>query len=474
MNEQSITQTNETAYCKSDLIYTRRGSPASGCHPQTIGAELETSTGSIVPDPVEGVRLVRPRMPRAIEAEEDTADSPEADNPSDQPEVPPLITFAGDRADYRYVIARSGHCRRSVALKYFRGRYSSSDWMQDQDGWLKNASLLASVGQFSFNPIRFLYCSKGGKLCFLPRVCHRCNLDQRVEPLQKMFEGTYAKRPFWCSIVLDNEMDADKAGIWTGPHDDRRALYLPHEGKPDGRFLRFSPIQLDMAARFYGFQFHIVRYLQKAGIIDGWIAVAEPSLSFWPDPNSTFYCWNDIDHAFLPHIHVLVCGYHPFDEKVIRAIYDVLQQFLGNQSYANFWFNPVTSQSGITQWINYCIKPVPLAEWYANAVHRGCSQSDLNLVFDDLALESCSGLMSQIYSPRRGGVLAANSGNAYILNRLPPMLTRKQMAQCKDEKFYLEHEDSFWRTIEKREFRRGGNFRCRTKTRKAALRRISA
>jgi hypothetical protein len=82
--------------------------------------------------------------------------------------------------------------------------------------------------------------------------------------------------------------------------------------------------------------------------------------------------------------------------------------------------------------------------------------------------------MSEIYSPRRGGVLAINSGDACILNRVPPLLTRKQMALCQDAKFYQENQDSFWRTVEKRELRRGRNPRCRTKTHRAAVRRIFA
>ena len=202
---------------------------------------------------------------------------------------------------------------------------------------------------------------------------------------------------------------------------------------------------------FYDFLFRVIRCLQKSGIIDGWLAVVEPNLSFWPDSNATFHRYSGIDHAFLPHIHVLVCGYHPLDGKLIRAIYGVMQQFLGNWSYANLWFNPVNSQAGIRQWINYCVKPFPLAQWYSNALLAGCDQANLNLIFDDLALESCPGLMSQIYSPRRGGALAANSGDACILNRLPRVLTRKQIAHCKDLKFYHEHEDSFWRTVEKRQ-----------------------
>ncbi len=474
MNEQKDRQIDQAAQKERELIYTHRSPSSRASEQKTVGGEPETSTGCVERhESLHGEQRAA-RMPRAALAEEDTGDSPEGDSHGDLPQVPPLVTFAGDRTNYRYVIARLGECSRSKALKYFRGRYSTSDWMEQQKNWLENASLLASVGPFSFNPIRFLYCSKGGKLCFLPHVCTRCNLDQRVEPLQKMFEGTYAKRPFWHSLVLDYEMYADWAGIWTGLRNDRRPLYLPHQGKPDGRFLRCCPHRLMGAKMYCDLLFQVVMCLKKSGAIDGWLAIVEPDLSFWPDSNSPFHRWSDIDHAFLPHIHLLVCGQHPLDDKFIRAIYDALQKFLGTWSYANLWFNPVESQAQIRKWINYCVKPFPLAKWYSDAIHAGCDQSNLNLMFDELALQSCPGLMSRIYSPRRGGVLATNSRDACILDPLPPLLTGEQITQCKDAKFFHDHEDSFWRTMEKRELRRGRNPRFRTMTHKAAVRRISA
>lgn len=484
MNEQNDNRADGIHHSQSDLIYTHRSTSSSIPSQELAAAEAQADTDANPNHDSSHCekRAARPR--RAAQAEGDSGDLPELEEDIIQPIVPPLITFPGDRSNYRHVIKRfdgayarkpyeSGSVR-SEALKYFRGCYSSSEWMMEQDGWMENVSLLASIGPFSRNPRRVLYCSACGKLCFQPHLCFRCNLDQCVEPLQKMFEGAYKKRPFWYSLVLNYEMDARQAGIWTGLKENLRPVLLPHSGKPEGQFFRCCPHQLDLMKAFVDFLTHILDCLRKSGIIDGWMAVIEPNVSFWPDPATRFHRWSCIEHAFLPHLHVLVCGPHPLDEKLIRAIYDVLQQFLGTWSYANLWFNPVTSQAGIKQWINYCVKPFPLAKWYKNGVCAGCDQSDLNLLFDDVVLQSCAGIMSRIYSPRRAGVLATNSGNACILQRLPPLLTNEQIGQCKNGQSYHEHEDSFWRTMEKRALRQGRNFRCRTKSHKAAIRRISA
>jgi hypothetical protein len=478
MNEQKNSRTNVVHASNADLIYTH-GSPLSSIpHNQTIAGEAHGSTNSLYSDdPSDCEPDYRILTANLI------ADEPEFEDDI-RPIVPPLVRFDGKRTNYRHVIktldrayARRPYedqSQRSEALKYFRGRFSTSDWMQEQEGWMENISLLASISPFSLNPNRILFCSACGKLCFQPNWCRRCNLDQRVEPLQAMFKNAYAKRPFWTSLVLNYEMDSNKAGIWTGPAENRQALYLPHKGKPNGQFLRFSAHQIDFAEHFYDFLFWVIRWLKKIGIIDGWIAVAEPSLSFWPNPKSKFYLWNDIAHAFLPHVHVLVCGHHPFDDKIIRSIYGVMQDFISGWSHANFWFNQVTSQTGIRKWINYCVKPFPLAKWYSDALEAGCDEATLNLVFDDIALESCPELMSRIHSPRRGGVLATNSREACILDCLPPLLTRKQIAECKNGSFYSEHEDAFWRTMEKRDLRRGRDFLCKSKSHEEAVGCISA
>ena len=457
-----------------NLIYTQGSLSSSVSEQQAIGAEAKSGIDCIAHHESSHCERRAVQPSRAVHTETDTGNSPEADGQADLPKVPSPVTFAGKRTDYRHVLACLCDSRRGIALKYFRGRYSTSNWMEQQKGWLENASLLASTDPFSFNPIRVLYCSRKGRLCCEPDYCFRCNLDQRVEPLQKAFERAYRRRPFWHSMVLNYEMDAGRAGIWTGSRGDRKALHLPHQGNTNGRFFRCCPHQLRFVKMFCDFLFHVVGSLKKSGVIDGWLAVVEPSLSFWPDPAAPCHWWCGIDHAFLPHIHVLVCGYHPLDDRLIRAIYDTLQQFLGAWSHANFWFNPVTSQAGIKKWINYCVKPFPLADWYNKAIHSRCDQSNLNLLFDDVAIQTCSGMMSKIYSPRRGGVLASNSRDACILDPLPPLLTQKQMAQCKDERFYFQHEDSFWRNIEKRESRRGRDFRYRTRTHRAAVRRIAA
>lgn len=478
MNEQKNPKSTRNAQPGSNLIYTHKSPPSSNHH---SCAGHQTSNGR------DGQRATSQSEGRAdgicAEHEHSAVDTLEREADLTAPHVPPLTSFPGSRTDYRHVLKRldyahfcmskEGASARSEALKYFRHRYGQSDWMQQQPRWMENASLVASVGPFSLNPLRILYCSARGKLCCLPDYCFRCNLDQRVEPLQKMFQGTYKKRPFWHALVLDYEMDADRAGIWTGLRQECRPLLLPHQGKGDGGFFRCSPEQWDTVRAYFGVLFFVLTRLQKAGLIDGWIAVAEPNLSFWPDAASRTFLWSEIDHAFLPHLHVMVCGRHPFDREIIQAIYDVMQDRFSNWSFANLWFNPITSQTDISQWINYCFKPLPLSRWYSNALLAGCDEGDLNLLFDDLVFESCPSVLAGIYSPRRAGVLASNSGSAYILERLPCLLSNKEMTLCRDEQYYSEHEDSFWRTVEKKMIRAGRSFRCRTRSHRAAVRRIS-
>lgn len=457
------------------LMYAPRSPSSSDCDHDSVGTEPDASANcDDEHEPPLGRESDGGSYQEAL-TEDDLVDTPYGDFWGEKQIVAPAKIFEGDRTDHRYAIARLGECRHGVALKYFRGRYSASNWMCDQDGWLKNASLLASAEDFTFDPCRVLYCSRHGKLCGQPYFCYRCNVDQRVEPTQKMFANAFPKRPHWNSIVLNYEMSAEQAGIWTGLGDDCRAIHLPHQGEADGRFLQCCPNRLTGAKMLCDLLFKVVKCLKKAGAIDGWLAVVESSLSFWPAPCSRFHLWSGIEHGFLPHVHVLASGWHPFVNTLLKAIYDALQHFLGDWSYANFWFNPVTSQEEITKWINYCIKPFPLAKWHSNALRAGCDRSNLNLLFDEVALQSCPGIMSRIYSPRRGGVFATNSGDDdCIIEPVPPLLTRKQFTQCGDEKFYHEHESSFWRTLEKRALRQGRSFRCRTQNHQGAIRRIAA
>ena len=106
------------------------------------------------------------------------------------------------------------------------------------------------------------------------------------------------------------------------------------------------------------------------------------------------------------------------------------------------------------------------------ALLAGCAPNNLNLSFDEIALETCSGLFALVHSPRRAGVLATNSGARCIFDPVSPCLTRKEISMCQDERFYRAHEESFWRTVEKRQLRMGRTFRCRNMSYKAALRRI--
>src|SRR5690349_18205059 len=90
--------------------------------------------------------------------------------------------------------------------------------------------------------------------------------------------------------------------------------------------------------------------LKKIGAIDGCLAVIEPNLTFWPAslPACRLNSWADIEHALLPHVHLLVCGNHTLTLDLLVATYDMLQRFLGTWSYANLWFNPIKSQARLT------------------------------------------------------------------------------------------------------------------------------
>lgn len=215
--------------------------------------------------------------------------------------------------------------------------------------------------------------------------------------------------------------------------------------------------------------------LKDEGAIDGYLAVIEPHLSFWPASlrATHFHSWANIEHALLPHVHLLVCGEHPLAENLMVAVYDMLQAFLAG-SYANIWFQPVKSQARLSGWINYSIKPWSIADWYRKALYRGCDPINLSYVFDDIALLNCRRLFPFVFSPRLAGVLHPNIGKKRcILDRVPRCLSAKEMVRCQDEQFYREHEDEFWRTEEKRALRMGRQFRSRNMDYKAALRRIA-
>jgi hypothetical protein len=333
---------NQNTEPASDVIYTQGGSASIPLDPETHSVPAGVNVGGTKGNKPDKATFGLTDFTVPLWEEENARKARRKRNADSLP-----ILFDGDRTDYRYVISQLRDSWRSTALKFFRGRYSASDWMKDQHGWLETASLFASAHPSFFNAQRALYCSRCGKLCFQPHFCFRCNLDQRVEPLQKMFEATHAKRPCWYSLVLDYEMDPRKAGIWTGLGEDRRLIHLPHQGKCPGKFFHCCPHQLHFVERFCDQLFHIVKCLHKSGVIDGWMAVLEPNLSFWPESHSPVHWWSGIDHAFLPHVHVLTCGGHPLEGKLLIAIYDALQAFLGTWSYANFWFNPVNNQTGI-------------------------------------------------------------------------------------------------------------------------------
>jgi hypothetical protein len=335
---------------------------------------------------------------------------------------------------------------------------------------------MASASPQFFDCRRILYCSKGGLLCGMPDFCYRCNLDQRVEPIQLAFANVFERRRYWHAIVVDYEIDADHAGLWTGTRGDRHSVYLPHRGKPDGHhFLCYETLtwRLQTLCKVL---LRVADVLKDIGAIDGYLAVIEPHLSFWPASlrASRLHSWADIDHALLPHVHLLVWGDHPLTEKLMVAVYDMLQAFLLG-SYANIWFEPVKSQTKLSGWLNYIIKPWPITDWYRQALYAGCDPINLSYLFDDIALLSCSRLFPFVFSPRLAGVLHPNIGSKrYILDRVPRCLGAQDMVRCKDEQFYREHEEGFWRTEEKRSLRMGRQFRCRAMDHQAALRRIAA
>jgi hypothetical protein len=174
-------------------------------------------------------------------------------------------------------------------LKFFLGRHNRNDWMQKQKDWLPNASLLASAHPWTFDGTRICYCTRQGRLCGLPDFCPRCNLDLRIEPLQRAFVHAFARRPYWHSLVVDYEMKADRAGIWTGPRGEVRALYLPHRGQHQGRFLHACPVLNELFEALCDVLLSVGKYMQRLGLIDGYLAVVEPNLSFWPDPSCPFH-----------------------------------------------------------------------------------------------------------------------------------------------------------------------------------------
>jgi hypothetical protein len=355
-----------------------------------------------------------------------------------------------------------------IALKSFLKHWHKNQWMKSQEGWLADACLLASCDdeEDSFAR-RILYCSRYGYLCCWPDFCHRCALDQRIEPVQCEYGNSFSRGPYWYAAVLNTECSADRAGLWKGDgtldRNEAQPLFLPHAGRSNGFAVEADQVLCfrDICEGLFAF----VKHLIQKNVIAGALASLEIDVSFWPGADGLYDFWSGIQHALLPHVNLLFNTRAPMTDEAALLFYRIFSSVLGQYSrlsYPNAWFAPVLSQDALDTWLGYILKPWPVHKWYHRARSARCDPWHLNLLFDEIVYESAVYLASRVRSPRKFGNLNPGSFACprpeYIGTPVPPVLNKKQMALLTDEIYWDAHDElhaSFFRTVDKRRLRRG-------------------
>jgi hypothetical protein len=355
------------------------------------------------------------------------------------------------------------HCLpldRQIALKSFLKRWHGNEWMQLQDDWMENASLMASCGlaQYIFNAKRILYCGKHGIFCEQTDFCRRCCLDDRVQPALDEYGQCFKSAPYWYAMVANTRIRANEAGLEFG-----KLTHSPYTGKVDGHILYACPEQEPVFERLCQALFALPTFLKKHGVITGAFCQLEFHLSFQTG-DSLYDSWSSLQHAVQPHLNILVNTTVPITSEVALAMYTLLGRLLMSHdarlSYPNLWIQQIESQQALNGWLRYLLKPWPIAQWYRRARKRGCNPTSLNLLFDEIVFENLKHLAGRVVSPRKMGNLNCQCrSGTYIGTKRPMDLSGKEVSRwLKDSVFAALHpdwEDSVYQLIEKRRSRQG-------------------
>lgn len=353
--------------------------------------------------------------------------------------------------------------RQQIAFKSWLKRYHSNDWMQDQDGWLQRAALIASceLAEDVFSARRILFCAKHGFFCGRMDCCVRCCLDKRIQPALDEFGDSFKLAPFWYPMVINTRILAGEAGLEFGDFKSR-----PYAGQPDGCPLLASPECEAYFERLCRVLFSLPALLKERGVIAGAFSHLEFHLSFWPG-ESNYDAWSEVGHTLQPHVNVLINSPVPITPQLGQTIYEAFSSLLirhqARLAYPNLWIGPaIQSQESLNRWLAYILKPWPIDVWYRRARKRGCNPNHLNLLFDEIVFVNLIHFARRVVSPRKLGNMNCQSlrfGKPYIGNQPPKDLSMKQVTQwLKDPKFAARHpdwEDSVYQLIEKRRKRKG-------------------
>jgi hypothetical protein len=360
-----------------------------------------------------------------------------------------------DRVDPTMVLLGLRGRRRRAFLTFLK-RWHRNKWLHGQRGALERACLIASSAVLDDETVeRILYCIGSRYRCWAPRLCPKCALDQRVEPVLEEIGGCFGAMPYWYFITVSARVRVGDAALRL----NGRVLCRPPAGLP--RFPRFTTYEDGLARcdRLVKALFALPATLLGRGWISGAFSVLEPHVTFWP-------AGDDVAHAVDLHVHVVACTDGLITARAAREAYGVQDHLFaraGVGAYPNLWIKRIKARpdggDSLATCVEYGMKPEPVGKWYIEARRRGCPPAQLSVAFDEVVFRNLYEHFARVRSIRRIGNLRAASPN-YIGVRLPPLPTQKEIRLYNGSADYRtahpELEAPMVRWIKKTEKRRGG------------------
>jgi hypothetical protein len=328
-----------------------------------------------------------------------------------------------DRVEPRMVLMGLWGRRRRAFLTFLK-RYHRDPWLHGQRGALERACLIVTSRALDDATVeRILYCVGSRYKCWTPRLCPKCSLDQRVEPLLEELGGCFGAMPHWYFVTVGARVRPGDAALRL----NGRVLCRPPAGLP--KFPRFTTYE-DGLARcddLVRALFALPAAMVRCGWISGAFSTLEPHVRFWLTKEGA------VAHALDLHVHCAVCSSAPMTPRIAREAYGVQDRLLarvGVGAYPKLWIKRIEARPGggdsLATCLGYGLKPEPIGKWYVQARRQGCPPAELSAVFDEVVFHNLYEHLARVRSVRRIGNLRAASPS-YIGVRLPPMPTKREV-----------------------------------------------
>lgn len=367
-----------------------------------------------------------------------------------------------------------GHQR--MLLASFLKRWGRNKWMRAQDMYIQEASLAAAhsaMGVYAafnqgrrengiiesheispFNGNGFLNCGRRVKTrngtwefirCGQPFYCRACNRWHRVEPAKDEFVPKFNAVPSWYSITITGVSNPRRAGVKLrlgldrdGNPVDRWLYRLSDDSRISERLPKFGIDDFDRPRAVADATYRCANWLTDNGYFRGLHAVPDVDFTFFPDRVA------GVAHTINCHIHGYGNSDRVIDETWAGSVYNGATCCAAATGalefvYMDIMLRPAPTPPDLRAAINYALKPFRFAEWYVEALRRGCPVVALNHEFHQVVFGA-----EQLFAVGAAGTMFGNmsmkAGGHYI-GRPPLAAMSKQQVKRYKEK---EAADDLW------------------------------